>query len=393
MHCERRAGAPVASIFVLVERGLRRSRARAQDLIRRGLVEVAGVVETRPGAARRRRRRRSACRAAPAAHVSRGALEADRRPRSFPVSRSTDVVALDIGASTGGFTQVLLERGAARVYAVDVGHGQLHARLAADPRVVSLEGCDARRLDRALVPEPVGAIVADVSFISLTKALPAPLALAPARSLAGGADQAAVRGGTRGRRQAAASCAMPAARQRAVALVRDWIAGAAGLARARRHRLADRRRLGQRGVPAGGDAWRLKRTRSRSSGSARKATASPSCRTAAALRSLRAAGRAVARGRRRAADACCARIRRGPTRSAGISAAAAAASPSTCPTRSMPTGSAASSSRPSAIAASTRRSTTCSACRSPAGAASRSMPGATARTCTSASIAPRRTTS
>ena len=87
-------------------------------------------------------------------------------------------MALDVGASTGGFTQALLERGAARVYAVDVGHGQLHARLAGDARVVSLEGRDARHLDRTLVPEPVGAVVADVSFISLTKALPVPLTLA-----------------------------------------------------------------------------------------------------------------------------------------------------------------------------------------------------------------------
>ena len=87
-------------------------------------------------------------------------------------------MALDVGASTGGFTEVLLERGAARVYAVDVGHGQLHARLADDPRVISLERCDARSLDRARIPDPVGAIVADVSFISLTKALPAALALA-----------------------------------------------------------------------------------------------------------------------------------------------------------------------------------------------------------------------
>jgi 23S rRNA (cytidine1920-2'-O)/16S rRNA (cytidine1409-2'-O)-methyltransferase len=87
-------------------------------------------------------------------------------------------IALDVGASTGGFTEVLLERGAAKVYAVDVGHGQLHTRLKADPRVVSMEECDARSLTRELIPEPVGAIVADVSFISLAKALPAPLELA-----------------------------------------------------------------------------------------------------------------------------------------------------------------------------------------------------------------------
>ncbi len=87
-------------------------------------------------------------------------------------------MALDIGASTGGFTDLLLTRGAAKVYAVDVGRDQLHAKLRADPRVVALEATDSRSLDRALVQEPVGAIVADVSFISLTLALPAPLSLA-----------------------------------------------------------------------------------------------------------------------------------------------------------------------------------------------------------------------
>jgi 23S rRNA (cytidine1920-2'-O)/16S rRNA (cytidine1409-2'-O)-methyltransferase len=85
--------------------------------------------------------------------------------------------ALDVGASTGGFTEVLLTRGAARVFALDVGHGQLHPRIAADPRVVSLEGVNARAIPEGLVP-PVDWIVSDVSFISLEKALPGPLALA-----------------------------------------------------------------------------------------------------------------------------------------------------------------------------------------------------------------------
>ena len=160
----------------LVEQGLVPSRARARDLIRRGLVEVAGVVETRPAAGVAAG---TAIRvaAAAAAHVSRGAekLIAALEHFAFPVE---GVVALDIGASTGGFTQVLLERGAARVYAVDVGHGQLDARLASDARVVAFEGLDARSLDRRRIAEPVGAIVADLSFISLAKALPAALALA-----------------------------------------------------------------------------------------------------------------------------------------------------------------------------------------------------------------------
>ena len=199
-----------------------RSRARAQDLIRRGLVEISGVVETLPGA-------RVAADAAislsgtAAAHVSRGASKLIAALDHFHFSVE-GIVALDIGASTGGFTEVLLERGAARVYAVDVGHGQLHGRLAADPRVVALENCDARRLDRTLVPVLVGGLVADVSFISLTKALPAPLALTrPGAWLVAlikpqfEAGRAAV--GKRG------IIRDPAARQRAVALVRDWLAG------------------------------------------------------------------------------------------------------------------------------------------------------------------------
>jgi 23S rRNA (cytidine1920-2'-O)/16S rRNA (cytidine1409-2'-O)-methyltransferase len=108
--------------------------------------------------------------------VSRGALKllaALDQFRFDPMGRS----ALDVGASTGGFTQVLLQRGATHVYAVDVGHGQLHSRIAGDTRVTSLESCDARTLTCAQIPVPIGAIVADVSFISVTKVLPAALAL------------------------------------------------------------------------------------------------------------------------------------------------------------------------------------------------------------------------
>jgi len=87
-------------------------------------------------------------------------------------------VALDLGASTGGFTDVLIGRGAAKVYAVDVGKGQLHAKLRVNPRVIALEGTDARSLDRTLIAEEVSAIVADLSFIGLSLALPQPLRLA-----------------------------------------------------------------------------------------------------------------------------------------------------------------------------------------------------------------------
>jgi 23S rRNA (cytidine1920-2'-O)/16S rRNA (cytidine1409-2'-O)-methyltransferase len=162
----------------MVERGLAPSRARARSLIRDRLVRVEGGVETRPA-------RRVALGAAISLndgaprYVSRGALKLAAALDRFrlPV---TGLVALDIGASTGGFTEVLLARGAARVYAVDVGHGQLDPALRTDARVVSLEGCDARRLDGRLIAEPVGAIVADVSFISLLKALAVPLTFAAA---------------------------------------------------------------------------------------------------------------------------------------------------------------------------------------------------------------------
>jgi len=154
--------------------------------------------------------------------LSRGAPKLIAALDHFGYS-ANDLVALDIGASTGGFTQVLLDRGAARVYAVDVGHGQLHAQLAADPRVVSLEDCDARRLGPTLVPEAVGALVADVSFISLTKALPAPLTL----TRAGAWLVALIKPQFEAGRAAVGKRGIvrdPAARQRAVDLVRDWIA-------------------------------------------------------------------------------------------------------------------------------------------------------------------------
>jgi 23S rRNA (cytidine1920-2'-O)/16S rRNA (cytidine1409-2'-O)-methyltransferase len=109
--------------------------------------------------------------------VGRGALKLVHALDLWRVTVEGRVV-LDVGASTGGFTEVCLARGAARVYAVDVGRGQLHPRLAGDGRVVSLEATDARSLTAALIPHPPDLIVTDVSFISLEKALPAALALA-----------------------------------------------------------------------------------------------------------------------------------------------------------------------------------------------------------------------
>lgn len=108
--------------------------------------------------------------------VSRGALKLIAGLDAFGID-AAGRIALDVGASTGGFTQVLLERGAARVYAVDVGYGQLDWQLRQDPRVVVLERTNARALDRTHVPEPVDLVVCDASFISLRTVLPAPLTL------------------------------------------------------------------------------------------------------------------------------------------------------------------------------------------------------------------------
>ena len=108
--------------------------------------------------------------------ASRGGLKLDHALTHFgldPAGR----VCLDVGASTGGFTSVLLARGAARVHAVDVGHGQLAWSIRSDPRVVVRERCNARHLTAADVPDPIGALVCDTSFIGLQTVLPAPLAL------------------------------------------------------------------------------------------------------------------------------------------------------------------------------------------------------------------------
>jgi len=161
--------------LLLVDRGLFESRAKARAAIEAGGVSADGAPVTR---ASQMLDSGCAIEAEPAHRwVGRGALKLDHALSIWPVSVEGAVV-LDLGASTGGFTQVCLERGAARVYAVDVGHGQLHASLAGDARVVELSGTDARALTRALIPEPPSLIVCDASFISLAKLLPVPLSLA-----------------------------------------------------------------------------------------------------------------------------------------------------------------------------------------------------------------------
>jgi 23S rRNA (cytidine1920-2'-O)/16S rRNA (cytidine1409-2'-O)-methyltransferase len=159
----------------LEARGLLPSRARARDAILRGTVSVNGLVVHKP--------HQPVSKADtitlddPAArYVSRAALKliAGLDAGGIAVAGRT---CLDLGASTGGFTQVLLERGAARVYAVDVGHDQLHETIRQDARVVVLEGQNAKALTTAQVPEPVDLLVCDISFVSVVKVLAAPLEL------------------------------------------------------------------------------------------------------------------------------------------------------------------------------------------------------------------------
>jgi 23S rRNA (cytidine1920-2'-O)/16S rRNA (cytidine1409-2'-O)-methyltransferase len=161
---------------LLVDSGLAATRSRAADLVRRGAVTVEGVKAAKPGALVRRDAVLVIDRFA-SPYVSRGGLKLAAALDAFGFSPEGRVV-LDIGASTGGFTDVLLARGVAKVYAVDVGRDQLDQTIRADRRVVTLEATDARHLDAFLIEENVGAIVADVSFISLTLVLPAAFKLA-----------------------------------------------------------------------------------------------------------------------------------------------------------------------------------------------------------------------
>jgi 23S rRNA (cytidine1920-2'-O)/16S rRNA (cytidine1409-2'-O)-methyltransferase len=152
---------------LLVERGLAESREKAQALVMAGQVTVAGHKVFKP-----------AFRVDPDAQLSvasapryagRGGEKLEHALRHFRLDVA-GLVAADIGASTGGFTDCLLQHGARRVYAIDVGKGQLDYRLRRDPRVVAMEGMNARYLDR--LPEPVDIVTLDVSFISLRLLLP-----------------------------------------------------------------------------------------------------------------------------------------------------------------------------------------------------------------------------
>ena len=151
------------------------SRARAQAAIKAGLVRVNGRVVKKPS----EKIPENASVTAQDEHpwVSRGGVKLAHGLTRFAVD-PTGRVALDVGSSTGGFTHVLLERGAARVFAVDVGQGQLHASLRGHPRLTSMEGQDARTLSSQQIDPPPELIVCDASFISAMKVLETPLKLA-----------------------------------------------------------------------------------------------------------------------------------------------------------------------------------------------------------------------
>jgi len=209
----------------LVECGLAESRSRAQALIMAGVVFVGERRIDKPGemlpadAAITVRGRDHPW-------VSRGGVKLAHGLEHFAID-AAECVALDIGASTGGFTDVLLHHGARRVYAVDVGRGQLAWRLRQDPRVIVLERTNARHLSPALVPEPVDLITCDVSFIGLEQVLPAALDLAApdARLLALIKPQFEVGKGRVGKRGVVRD---PALHREVCARISSWLAARPG---------------------------------------------------------------------------------------------------------------------------------------------------------------------
>ncbi|RMF70490.1 MAG: TlyA family RNA methyltransferase [Alphaproteobacteria bacterium] len=162
---------------LLVAAGLAESRARAQRLIMAGRVFIGDRRIDKPGTLLPADAP-LVLRGSDHPWVSRGGIKLAHAIAHFDLAdRIRDAIAIDVGASTGGFTDVLLHHGAMRVYAVDVGYGQLADKLRRDPRVVVLERTNARHLTAADVPEPVDLLVCDASFISLKTLLPAPLGL------------------------------------------------------------------------------------------------------------------------------------------------------------------------------------------------------------------------
>jgi 23S rRNA (cytidine1920-2'-O)/16S rRNA (cytidine1409-2'-O)-methyltransferase len=165
---------------LLVDRGLVESKSRAQALIMAGLVYTGEKRLDKPGLSVAEDLQLD-IRGQDHPWVSRGGLKLAKAIESFPIEPAGKT-AIDVGASTGGFTDVLLHHGAAKVYAVDVGQGQLAWKLRQDPRVVVLEKTNARHLTTEQVPEPVDLVVCDASFIGLEVVLPAALSLTQPRA-------------------------------------------------------------------------------------------------------------------------------------------------------------------------------------------------------------------
>jgi 23S rRNA (cytidine1920-2'-O)/16S rRNA (cytidine1409-2'-O)-methyltransferase len=162
----------VRADLLVQQRGFAESRSKAQALILAGEVIAGDHRVDKPGQLLDPEAPLRLRSGEPLRYVSRGGFKLERALDHFSLSPA-GLICCDLGASTGGFTDVLLQRGAARVHAVDVGYGQLHPRLRADPRVVVHERVNARRLSQEVLGEAVEAAVADLSFISLKLVLPA----------------------------------------------------------------------------------------------------------------------------------------------------------------------------------------------------------------------------
>jgi len=211
--------------LLLVALGLAESRAKAQALILAGKVftdakrvEKAGDLLTEGVPIEVRGQDHP--------WVSRGGLKLAHALTHFGLNPEGRI-CIDLGASTGGFTDVLLQHGAARVYAVDVGHGQLAWKLRQDPRVQVLEKTNARYLDASMIPEPIGALVCDASFIGLRTILPAPLTLCAPGAFAVALIKPQFEAGP-GQVGKGGVVRDPALHHSICAMITDWWAGLAG---------------------------------------------------------------------------------------------------------------------------------------------------------------------
>ena len=165
--------------ILLVKQGLAESREKAKAVIMAGEVFVQGQREDKAGAMFDESKVTITVKGSSLRYVSRGGLKLEKAMACFPITLEGDI-CMDIGSSTGGFTDCMLQNGAKKVYSVDVGHGQLAWKLRQDDRVVVHEQTSARILTATHIPEPVDLIVCDASFIALSKVLPVPMAFAKA---------------------------------------------------------------------------------------------------------------------------------------------------------------------------------------------------------------------